>query len=158
MVTDKKAPLENLELMLPGFRFYKIMDMIKQDDALVRYALKDNLEKLREKIERNEKDIVLRTPYDSIIQDYESTLSILRAFIQEVIASPTGIYTIYSRYKIETQDIENVLSYDYFLLKESKELIENFNKFSILDIKEKIGELREKYQLREKYFKPDRIK
>ncbi len=158
MVTDKKAPLENLELMLPGFRFYKIMDMIKQDDALVRYALKDNLEKLREKIEKNEKDIVLRTPYDSIIQDYERTLSILRAFIQEVFASPTGIYTIYARYKIEPQDIENVLSYDYFLLKESKELIENFNKFSILDIKEKIEELREKYQAREKYFKPDRLR
>ncbi|MGC8585588.1 MAG: hypothetical protein ACP5RZ_05620 [Thermoplasmata archaeon] len=158
MVTDKKAPLENLELLLPGFSFYKSMDMIKQDDALVRYSLKNNLERLREKIENDEKDIVFKNAYDSKIQEYERILSILRAFIQEVYASPTGIYTIYTRYKIEPGDIVNVLNYDYFLLNESKVLIDDYKTFSIEDVKNKIEELREKYQEREKYFKPEKLR
>lgn len=38
------TPIEQLQLLLPGYRGYKAKDLIRQDDFLVRRAVIDRLE------------------------------------------------------------------------------------------------------------------
>jgi len=158
MGNNNLAPIEKLELLLPGFRFYKSMDLIKQDDAMVRYALKNNLEKIRELIESKENDIVSRDPMDESIKDFERVLVLLRTFIQEIFASPTGMYTYYSRYKIDENNLYDILNHDYSLISISKEILENFEKMGIVDLMIRIRNLRDLFSEREKYFIQENIR
>ncbi len=158
MGNNNLAPIEKLELLLPGFRFYKSMDLIKQDDAMVRYALKNNLEKIRELIESKEGDLVSRNPMDESIKDFERVLVLLRTLIQEIFASPTGMYTYYSRYKIDENNLNDILNHDYSLISISKEILENFEKMGIGDLVLKIKNLRNLFSEREKYFIQENIR
>ncbi|MDP8011328.1 MAG: hypothetical protein ACP5F1_02485 [Thermoplasmata archaeon] len=158
MGNENLSPLEKLELLLPGFKFYKSMDLIRQDDALVRYALKNNLEKLRELIELKEEEIASKNPMDDRIHAYESLLVLLRSFIQEIFAAQGGMYIIYSRYKIDENDLKNILNHDYSLISNSKDILNNFNRMDIESIIENIRNLRKTFLEREKYFNPENIR
>ncbi|WP_243679931.1 hypothetical protein [Vulcanisaeta souniana] len=57
------SPLERLQLLVPGFRGgYKIKDLIRQDDFLVRKTAASMLEEAQKLIERIEEEIARNNP------------------------------------------------------------------------------------------------
>jgi hypothetical protein len=82
------APLEKLELLLPGFKGYKRKDLIRQDDVLVRSAIRNTLLKVQEEITAKEGEIASSNPFDPKIHDYEDLLSQLRTLTEEVWGRP----------------------------------------------------------------------
>jgi hypothetical protein len=58
------APLEKLELMLPGFKGYKRKDLIRQDDVLVRQAIKMRFVNAQEELGLRESRLAAQNPFD----------------------------------------------------------------------------------------------
>ncbi|WP_156769870.1 hypothetical protein [Caldivirga maquilingensis] len=118
------TPLERLQLMVPGFRGYKVKDLIRQDDFLVRKAVTQILEEARSIIEANEAAIAQTDPFNPIIQQYEALLSELRKLIMEVYNAPLGDSGMHDRFKVYPEDLENLVKYDLALINSAKSILE----------------------------------
>lgn len=57
-MSKELTPLERLQLLVPGYRGYKIKDLARQDDFLVRTAVKSKVEMAIMKLEEYESQIV----------------------------------------------------------------------------------------------------
>ncbi|MGC8497777.1 MAG: hypothetical protein ACP5NL_07275 [Thermoplasmata archaeon] len=154
---SKLSPYEKLLLILPGFKGYKNRDLIKQDDMIVKNAIRDNLSRLRENLERNENDISEKNPFDPMISKYEKTISLLRFFITSVSGAPSGAYNYHDRFKIDEEILKKIVEYDYEIVSQTKELMDN----KILDndvLYSKLLQLMEKFSEREKFFIPESVR
>ncbi|WP_291998710.1 hypothetical protein [Caldivirga sp.] len=118
------TPLERLQLMVPGFRGYKVKDLIRQDDFLVRKAITQMLEEARGLIEANEALVAQSNPFDPIIQQYENLLSEIRKLISEVYNAPLGDAGMHDRFKVYPEDLERLVEYDYRLITKAREILD----------------------------------
>ncbi|ADY00275.1 hypothetical protein VMUT_0058 [Vulcanisaeta moutnovskia 768-28] len=118
------SPLERLQLLVPGFRGYKVKDLIRQDDFLVRKTAASMLEEALGFIERIEEEIARNNPFDSLIQQYETVLSDLRSLIAEVWGSPTGDAGMHDRFKVFPENLEKLVEYDLKLVDTSKTILD----------------------------------
>ena len=118
------TPLERLQLMIPGFRGYKVKDLIRQDDFLVRKAVASMLEEARGLIERAEEEVALSNPFDPLIQQYEAVLSDLRSLIAEVWGAPTGDAGMHDRFKVFPENLEKLVEYDLKLIDKAKAILD----------------------------------
>ncbi|WP_291766441.1 hypothetical protein [Caldivirga sp. UBA161] len=119
------TPLERLQLMVPGFRGYKVKDLIRQDDFLVRKAAASMLEEARGLIERAEEEVARGNPFDPLIQQYEAVLSNLRSLIAEVWGAPTGDAGMHDRFKVFPENLEKLVEYDLKLVDLAKAILES---------------------------------
>jgi len=119
------TPLERLQLMVPGFRGYKVKDLIRQDDFLVRKAAAQMLEEARGIIESNEAIIAQSNPFDPLIQQYEALLIELRKLISEVYNAPLGDAGTHDRFKVYPEDLERLVEYDLKLITIAKNILDS---------------------------------
>ncbi|MFP3241156.1 MAG: hypothetical protein RXQ94_08490 [Caldivirga sp.] len=119
------TPLERLQLMVPGFRGYKVKDLIRQDDFLVRKAAAQMLEEARGIIESNEAIIAQSNPFDPLIQQYEALLIELRKLISEVYNAPLGDAGMHDRFKVYPEDLERLVEYDLKLITIAKNILDS---------------------------------
>ncbi|MGC9153818.1 MAG: hypothetical protein ACP5GY_08860 [Vulcanisaeta sp.] len=118
------SPLERLQLMVPGFRGYKVKDLIRQDDFLVRKAVASMLEEALGFVERYEEEVARNNPFDPLIQSYEALLSELRNLISEVWGSPTGDSGMHDRFKLFPEDLEKLVEYDLKLVDTARAILD----------------------------------
>jgi hypothetical protein len=153
------APLEKLELMLPGFKGYKRKDLIRQDDVLVRDAIKMRLVAAQEEIGIRESALASQNPFDPKVAQYEEVQSLLRSVAEEVGAAPTGMYTFYTRYKMFEEDMAKVVDYDYRLLTIAEEILTQARaEADPGTLKRLIGQLRVAFTDRQRLFSPDKLR
>lgn len=118
------TPLERLQLMVPGFRGYKIKDLIRQDDFLVRKAITQLLEEARGLIEASEAAVAQSNPFDPVIQQYEALLIELRKLIMEVYNAPLGDSGMHDRFKMYPEDLERLIEYDLRLMDTARQILD----------------------------------
>ncbi|PSO04610.1 hypothetical protein B9Q13_04130 [Candidatus Marsarchaeota G2 archaeon ECH_B_SAG-G16] len=153
------APLEKLELLLPGFKGYKRKDLIRQDDVLVRSAIRNTLLKVQEEITAKEGEIASSNPFDPKIHDYEDLLSQLRTLTEEVWGAPTGMYLFYDRYKMFESDLEKIVEFDFKLVTLASSLLEDARSgVEPQVLKNKVKELRNTFSQRQKLFMPEKLR
>ena len=153
------APLEKLELLLPGFKGYKRKDLIRQDDVLVRSAIRNTLLKVQEEITAKEGEIASSNPFDPKIHDYEDLLSQLRTLTEEVWGVPTGMYLFYDRYKMFESDLEKIVEFDFKLVTLANSLLEDARSgVEPQVLKNKVKELRNTFSQRQKLFMPEKLR
>ncbi|GAB6946723.1 hypothetical protein JCM16161A_08530 [Vulcanisaeta sp. JCM 16161] len=119
------SPLERLQLMVPGFRGYKVKDLIRQDDFLVKKAVASMLEEALGFIQRAEEEIARNNPFDPLIQQYEVVLSDLRSLIAEVWGSPTGDAGMHDRFKVFPENLEKLVEYDLKLVDTARAILDS---------------------------------
>ncbi|WP_054856753.1 hypothetical protein [Vulcanisaeta sp. JCM 16159] len=119
------SPLERLQLMVPGFRGYKVKDLIRQDDFLVRKTVASMLEEALNFIQRAEEEVARNNPFDPLIQQYETVLSDLRSLIAEVWGSPTGDAGMHDRFKVFPENLEKLVEYDLRLVDTAKAILDS---------------------------------
>ena len=153
------TPLEKLQLMVPGFRGYKVKDLIRQDDFLVRKAVTQLLEEARGIIEANEATIVQSNPFDPAIQQYEALLSELRKLISEVFNAPLGDSGMHDRFKVYPEDLERLVEYDLKLITTAKNILDLAKSgASPLNILNMVREARSYTYERQKLLMPEKLR
>ncbi|GAB6944268.1 hypothetical protein JCM14467A_10500 [Vulcanisaeta sp. JCM 14467] len=118
------SPLERLQLMVPGFRGYKVKDLIRQDDFLVRKTAASMLEEALGFVERAEEEVARNNPFDPLIQQYETLLSDLRTLISEVWGAPTGDAGMHDRFKVFPENLERLVEYDLKLIDTARAILD----------------------------------
>jgi hypothetical protein len=153
------APLEKLALMLPGFKGYKRKDLIRQDDALVRNAIKMRLVSAQDEIGIKESRIAQANPFDDRIAAYEDVQSQLRRIAEEVGGAPGGMYTYYTRYKMFEEDMMKIVEYDYRLLTLAEEVLKQARgEADPTSINSILEQLRVAFSDRQRLFAPESVR
>ncbi|MFP3346731.1 MAG: hypothetical protein RXR17_04765 [Sulfolobaceae archaeon] len=106
------TPLEKLQLLVPGYRGYKAKDLIRQDDFLVRQATIMKLETAINNLANGESQIVRSQPFSPLIRNIEDTISEIRTLIGMLNSTQGGGADIYARYKIHTEQLDEIYKND----------------------------------------------
>jgi hypothetical protein len=153
------APLERLELMLPGFKGYKRKDLIRQDDMLVRNAIKLRLDNAMREIEGRQGELALNDPFNPLVHKYEDLLSRLRTLATEVQAAPAGMYTYYDRFKLFEEDIQRLVQFDLQLISSAEKVLELARSGADpSQIRELVDSMSQLFSERGKLFIPEKLR
>lgn len=106
------TPLEKLQLLVPGYRGYKAKDLIRQDDFLVRQATIMKLETAIYNLANTESQIVRSQPFSPLLKNIEDTISEIRTLIGILNSTQGGGADIYARYKIHTEQLDEIYKND----------------------------------------------
>lgn len=106
------TPLEKLQLLVPGYRGYKAKDLIRQDDFLVRQATIMKLETAINNLANSESQIVRSQPFSPLLRNIEDTISEIRTLIGMLNSAQGGGADIYARYKIHTEQLDEIYKND----------------------------------------------
>jgi hypothetical protein len=145
---------ERLELLVPGFRGYKMRDLIRQDDVLVRSAISVRLAKAQEKVRQVEGEVAEKDPFDARVHDYELLLSKMRLLTEEVGAAPAGALSYYARFKFTEQSQKDLVDFDLKLLTMVDALLQSVRSSTAQGINEQCQAIRDEFFERNKIFFP----
>jgi len=106
------SPLEKLQLLVPGYRGYKVKDLIRKDDLLVRQATIMKLETAINNLANSESQIVRSQPFSPLLRNIEDTISEIRTLIGMLNSTQGGGADIYARYKIHTEQLDEIYKND----------------------------------------------
>ncbi|AAY81056.1 hypothetical protein [Sulfolobus acidocaldarius] len=106
------TPLEQLQLLIPGYRGYKIKDLIRQDDFLIRQSTIAKLQNTINNLSTIESQIASSNPFSPILKRIESIISEIRTLIGMIQSSQGGGADIYARYKIQTEQLDEIVKND----------------------------------------------
>ncbi|PVU74520.1 hypothetical protein DDW11_05890 [Sulfolobus sp. SCGC AB-777_G06] len=106
------TPLEKLQLLVPGYRGYKAKDLIRQDDFLVRQATIMKLETAINNLANSESQIARSQPFSPLLRNIEDTISEIRTLIGILNSTQGGGADIYARYKIHTEQLDEIYKND----------------------------------------------
>jgi hypothetical protein len=158
-VTDSAlGTAERLELLVPGFRGYKMRDLIRQDDVLVRSAISARLIKAQERVRQAEGEVAERDPFDQRVHEYELLLSKMRLITEEVGAAPAGALSYYARFKFTEQSQKDLVDFDLKLLSMVDSLLRSINGGTVQELSERCQAIRDQFFERSKIFFPPTLR
>ncbi len=118
------SPLERMQLLVPGFRGYKIKDLIRQDDFLVRQAIVQSLEEAGRLLEGQAAEKAMEDPLSAAVQEYERLLSELRSLALDIKSAPLGDSGMHDRFKLFPEDLEKIVQYDLGLINAARAILD----------------------------------
>jgi hypothetical protein len=153
-MSKELTPLEKMQLLIPGYRGYKVKDLIRQDDMLVRNYVRQNLENAINKLSDRESLIAQQDPFSSIIKQIEILNSKLRSLIADMATMQGGGADVYARYKITSEALEQIVQNDSSLIDISNYLSQSALDGDINGINELIEKIRSILITRQRLFFP----
>ncbi len=115
--------LEKLEVLIPGFRGYKIKELIREDDRLVRQYLNSKLLEALNIIEEVQSDI-LNTAGLKAADELENSARKLRIMADKVKYTSTGYSGLLDRTKVWEDTLNNLLNIDKTLVPSVNNIVE----------------------------------
>ena len=117
------TPLEKLQLLIPGYRGYKVKDLIRQDDFLVRQATISKLEIALTNLSNAESQIVRSDPFSPVLKNIEDVISQIRTLIGLLNSAQGGGADIYARYKIFTEQLDEIYRNDLRMIDIANQIV-----------------------------------
>jgi len=152
------TPIEQLQLLLPGYRGYKARDLIRQDDFLVRRAVADRLEQTIRIISEKESYIASIDPFSPQLKVMEFLVSKMRELISNIMSSQGGGADIYARWKVNTEELDQIVNHDSKMIDIASQVVELAKNEKIEDILPLLTELRNLFYDRMKLFYPPELR
>jgi DNA repair ATPase RecN len=114
-VQENQKPLERLELMLPGFRGYKMREQRREADRIVRNYIYDTLERSRDDLTKCFQ-MLSDNKVAELIEPMNRTIAILDRIAEKINRASYGYSGFFDSIKIEEQDLDRMLDYDSQLM------------------------------------------
>ena len=152
------TPLEQLQLLIPGYRGYKAKDLIRQDDFLVRRAVTDRLEQAIRIISEKESYIASIEPFSQQLKVMEFIISKIREVINDIMSAQGGGADIYARWKINTEELDQIVAHDSRMVSIASQIVELVKSERFNDIIPLLNELRNIFYDRMKLFYPPELR
>lgn len=115
--------LEKIEILIPGFRGYKIKELIREDDRLVRQYLSTKLLEALSIIEEVQANILENTGLRAA-DELESAARKLRLMADKIKYTPAGYSGLFDRIKVWEDTLNNLLNIDKTLIPKVNDIIE----------------------------------
>ena len=153
------TPLEKLQLLVPGYRGYKVKDLIRQDDFLVRQSTISKLENAINNIAQQESQIAAIEPFSPLLKKMEYLQSQLRSIIGLIGSQQGGGADVYARYKIQTEQLDEIVNNDLQMVSIANDILNLSTSAENVDIiLSMITKLREIIINRNKLFFPNEVR
>jgi hypothetical protein len=124
LLVDKSlGTLEKIEVLIPGFRGYKIKELIREDDRLVRQYLNMKLLEALNIIEETQAD-VLESAGLKAADELENSARKLRIMADKIKYTPTGYSGLFDRIKVWEDILNNLLNIDKTLIPKVNDIVE----------------------------------
>ncbi|QKR00594.1 hypothetical protein GWK48_09565 [Metallosphaera tengchongensis] len=153
-MTKELTPLEKLQLMVPGYRGYKAKDLVRQDDFLIRNSVKQKLENALNKLGELEAITASSSPFSPELKKMEFIASKIRSFIGELTAMQGGGSDVYARFKITTEQLDEIVKNDLNMINVAEEIYNSIASGNINQVDPLLNKLREIIIGRQKLFFP----
>lgn len=152
---EELTPLEKLQLIVPGYRGYKIRDLIRQDDFLVRQSVIQKLEAAIVNLSQIESEIASQDPFSPTLKRIEYVISTIRTLIGTTLSLQGGGADIYARYKIQTEQLDEIVKNDLQMIDVANQILNlSYNPDNVTMILNVLTNLREIIMNRNKLFFP----
>jgi len=112
---ENQKPLEKLELMLPGFRGYKMREQRREADRIVRNYIYDTLERSRDDLTKC-LQMLSDNKATELLEPMNRIIAILDRIAEKVNRASYGYSGFFDSIKIEEQDLDRMLDYDSKLM------------------------------------------
>jgi len=152
------TPIEQLQLLLPGYRGYKAKDLVRQDDFLVRKAVVDRLEQAIRIISEKESYVASIDPFSPQLKTMEFLISKMRELISNIMSSQGGGADIYARWKINTEELDQIVAHDSQMINIASQVVELAKSERLEDITPLLNQLRNIFYDRMKLFYPPELR
>jgi len=152
------TPIEQLQLLLPGYRGYKAKDLVRQDDFLVRRAVTDRLEQTIRIISEKESYIASIDPFSPQLKVMEFLISKIRELIADIMSSQGGGADIYARWKVNTEELDQIVAHDSQMINMASQVVELAKNERLEDIIPLLNQLRNIFYDRMKLFYPPELR
>ncbi|BBG23003.1 hypothetical protein [Sulfuracidifex tepidarius] len=153
-MSKELTPLEKLQLLVPGYRGYKVKDLIRQDDMLIRNYVRQHLENSLSKLSEKESLIAQNNPFSPNIKQIELLNSKIRSLVADMATMQGGGADVYARYKITSEALETIVQNDVRLVSLANLLYDNANLGDINSINSILDEMRLVLAQRQNLFFP----
>ncbi|AWR98729.1 hypothetical protein [Metallosphaera hakonensis] len=153
-MTKELTPLERLQLMVPGYRGYKAKDLIRQDDFLIRSSVKMKLENTINRIAELEGQIASTSPFSQELKKLEFLASKIRSLIAEMVAVQGGGADVYARFKITTEQLDEIVRNDLNLVSLANQIYQEVNSGRIENVNALLDQLHSIMVKRQELFFP----
>ncbi|BDC17812.1 hypothetical protein [Acidianus sp. HS-5] len=120
------TPLEKLQLLVPGYRGYKVKDLIRQDDFLIRQSVISKLENAINNISQQESQLASIEPFSPALKKMEYLQSQLRTIIGIINSQQGSGGDVYARYKIQTEQLDDIVNNDLNMVSIANDIL-NFS-------------------------------
>jgi len=152
------TPIEQLQLLLPGYRGYKAKDLVRQDDFLVRKAVVDRLEQAIRIISEKESYVASMDPFSPQLKTMEFLISKMRELISNIMSSQGGGADIYARWKINTEELDQIVAHDSQMINIASQVVELAKSERLEAILPLLNDLRNIFYDRMKLFYPPELR
>jgi len=152
------TPIEQLQLLLPGYRGYKAKDLVRQDDFLVRKAVVDRLEQAIRIISEKESYVASMDPFSPQLKSMEFLISKMRELISNIMSSQGGGADIYARWKINTEELDQIVAHDSQMINIASQVVELAKSERLEAILPLLNDLRNIFYDRMKLFYPPELR
>ncbi len=106
------TPLEQLQLLVPGYRGYKVKDLVRQDDFLIRQSTVSKLQTAISNLEMAESQVASSNPFSPVLKRVEFVISQIRTLIGQILSAQGGGADVYARYKIHAEQLDEIVNND----------------------------------------------
>ncbi|MCG2888745.1 MAG: hypothetical protein L7H21_05405 [Sulfolobales archaeon] len=151
------TPLEQLQLMIPGYRGYKVKDLIWQDDMLVRRYMIDRLENANSNFSKMMSEVARRNPFDERLRVLDDLTSRIRELISDINSAQSGGVDVYARWKIHAEQLEQIYEYDLKLVGLASQVEKASIERNLDAANQALEELRRLWRDRTKLFYPPEL-
>lgn len=124
IVSKELSLTERLQLLIPGYRGYKVKDLVRQDDLLIRNAVKEKIERAINYLGSLESQIAQSNPFSPQLRRMENLMSKLRILLSEINSAQGGGADVGARYKLFAEYLEEIVKNDCDLIELSTNLYE----------------------------------
>ncbi|QGA53863.1 hypothetical protein GFS03_04355 [Sulfolobus sp. E5-1-F] len=152
------TPIEQLQLLIPGYRGYKAKDLIRQDDFLVRRAVADRLEQAIRIISEKESFIASADPFSPQLKVMEFLISKIRELINYIMSSQGGGADIYARWKVTTEELDQIVNHDVKMIDIASQIVDLAKDNKIGELEPLLNDLRTIFYDRMKLFYPPELR
>lgn len=135
---EKKPPLEKVEgeasllekisLAIPGFRGYKLKEMRREADKLIRDNIYKRLSDSKSNMREIFQQLAIKKQSD-VLQETDRLIAKFDRVAELINHAPYGYAGFFNAVKIQEDDLENMIDFDIKLLDSAKGVEDNVKRF-----------------------------
>jgi len=111
-VEDDRGLLKKIQLVIPGFRGYRIREDLRDSDRMLRAELAKRLGLQRSQLEDARRALVSANPMSKALEEMGGVVNTMKRVEGEILHAEVGYSGISADVKIKEHELDNLYEYD----------------------------------------------
>jgi hypothetical protein len=111
-VEDDRGLLKKIQLVIPGFRGYRIREDIRDSDRMLRTELAKRLGSQRSLLEDFRRSLVKENPMSKVLEDIGGVVNTMKRVEGEILHAEVGYSGIAADVRMKDRELDRLYEYD----------------------------------------------